>query len=138
MKGGALYWAEGLPNNPICLHFSSHYLRAEEVSPTDKPAADLSGGHKHLLSPSVLSFFLLPVSPFSLSRTCFLPILISFLNSLQPLSLILLRFAKFYQNPRGPDRHLGGSCIICVPGQWGAQTQDHLDEERQESQLPAL
>lgn len=48
------------------------------------------------------------------------------------------RLAKFHQIPRGPDRHLGRCRVICVPGHRWAQTQNHLDEERQESQLTAL
>lgn len=55
-----------------------------------------------------------------------------------PALLCPFRLAKFCQVSRGPDRHLGRSRLICVPGHWGAQTQDHLDEEGQESQLPAL
>lgn len=55
-----------------------------------------------------------------------------------PLLSVSFRLAKFCQVSRGPDRHLRRSRLICVPGHRGTQTQDHLDEERQESQLPAL
>lgn len=53
-------------------------------------------------------------------------------------SAFLPRQAEFYQNPRGPDWHLGRGCIVCVPVHRRAEAEDHLDEEGQESQLPAL
>lgn len=60
------------------------------------------------------------------------------IHAFPSLLLFFPRFAKFCQIPGGPDGHLGRSRVICVPGHRGAQTQNHLDEERQESQLPAL
>lgn len=83
-------------------------------------------------SPSPLPLSLFPYHDF------FPSLFLSLSVSLCPLRSIFLRLAKFRQIPRGPDRYLGRSCIVCLPGHRGAQTQDHLDEERQESQLPAL
>lgn len=50
----------------------------------------------------------------------------------------LFRPAELHQIPRGPDGHIGRRRVLCVPGRRRAQTQNHLDEEGQESQLAAL
>lgn len=97
--------------------------------------ADMTGTNVTFASP--------PPLPSALSSPLSLPLFPALLFLSLPISLCPLcsdsfRLASFRQIPRGPNRHLGRSRVICVPGHRGAQTQNHLDEERQESQLPAL
>lgn len=51
---------------------------------------------------------------------------------------LFLRHAQLHQVPRGSNRDFGRSGVVRMPGGGWAQTSHHLDEEGEESQLPAL
>lgn len=127
-------WAAGVHSNNACMG-SLCCLCVEKVITIDNQVlhADMTGTNITFASPTPLcSLFFFVSLPLSHPAFLSLPI------SLCPLCSDSFRLAKFRQIPRGPNRHLGRSRVICVPGHRGAQTQNHLDEERQESQLPAL
>lgn len=52
--------------------------------------------------------------------------------------VIFIRPSKFHHISCESDGHLGWSCFICVPGQRRAKTQNHLVQDRQEGQQPAI
>lgn len=121
----SLDWAEGVKTTiPMWVFSLSLLCRESDTRDNQVLHADVTGTGTNitftspppLCSPSPLPLSLFPYTDF------FPSLFLSLSISLCTLCSILLRLAKFRKVPRGPDGHLGRSCVVCVPGHRGAQT----------------
>lgn len=66
-------------------------------------------------------------------------VLLQTLSRVPHLALWLsFRQANLYESSRRSDWDFWRRSLVCVPGNRRAQTSHHMDEEREEGQLPAL